>query len=156
MMEDESWLTDLGPEATDAAEFLQLTPQNCVAQLRAALCTRSTLDEALIVLADAPSGVVDLFPEELLYRTMATDGPVAEARRVLMRMSRYRLHVAMNDYVDGVIDEIPQNWERYRRTAQFLRETIFPDLIAKLVGAATLSEDANIREVADDYRFKQL
>ena len=155
MMESNSWLTDLGPEASEAAEFLQLTPQDCVAQLRAAFSARSTVNVALIVLASAPSGVVELFPEELLYRAMATDGRFVEARRVLMRMSRYRLHGVMSDYVDRVISEVPQDWEQYRCTSYFLDAAAFWDLLARLVDAAKLSDDIDIRDVAEDYDSKQ-
>jgi hypothetical protein len=145
------WIKSLSGEARDYSKEFSLTQNNAENQLKCAFSSIESTSMALVVLKQAPLCYIELLAPEILYRAIATHGPVELARTVLARLPHDRLKPIMEKKVLKVINDPVQDWEQYRRTAEVLKENNLNDLLTTLASAAAQSSDIDIREVGEDY-----
>jgi hypothetical protein len=77
---------------------------------------------------------------------------LGSVRECILRIPRDDLETQFPSLVDALIADPQSDYEAYRRTAELLRLLEMPELLGKLVNAASRSSDSDIREVAEDFK----
>lgn len=121
------------------------------AQLRLALASPRGVGTALRVLADAPTELVMSLFDVLFVVAATTHAQVGLARAVLGRLDPGWLASALRPPVEEWLALPGLGWEGYRRLAELLSALGQRSLLAEVVQHAALSDDEDVREVAQDF-----
>lgn len=129
-------------------------------------CAQLTMPEAIEVLAEVlPEGpgrgtalrmardmpverLMELFPQ-LYQAAITTHSDILLARQILARLDSGWLALALAPEVERTLEH--EDWETYRRLAELLDHLGQEALLARVVVAATGSDDEDVREVAEDF-----
>jgi hypothetical protein len=147
----EPWEELVLAEEAYVARRRALFSSDAEAQLRLALASPRGVGTALRALADAPPELVMSLFDVLFVVAATTHAQVGLARAVLGRLDPGWLASALQSPVEELLARPELGWEEYRRLAELLSALEQRSLLTKVVQHAALSDDDDVREVAEDF-----
>jgi hypothetical protein len=147
-----SWQRLVDAEEAYIAARAVLFAAGAEQQLSEALGSSRGRGAALRVLRDSPVELLMALLPALFHSATSTHSQVGLARDVLGRLDSGWLSVALVPLVESAFARESVDWSDYRRLAETLAELGQHDLLAGVVKRAAASDDADIREVAEDFR----
>jgi hypothetical protein len=133
------------------AAMVKLGRTDMVATLRAGLANLSWRRTALRVLKDIDQQHSLALLPELYELSKSAHQLVYAVRHCMARIPRGELLLALEPLVEAMLDDPESDYEAYRRTAEFLHDQEFKALLRRVVVAAEISPDPDIKEVAEDF-----
>jgi hypothetical protein len=149
---DRSWIAFMEAEQNFREALVDLRRFDLESILKTGLSKLTWRRQALVVLAAYDWPLTETLLPELLPLSLSAHSLLAEVRRCVLRVPREKLVVHLASLVESVVNNPDSDYEAYRRTAELV-DTVHADaLLLTLITAAERSSDADIREVADDFR----
>lgn len=147
----EAWEDLVAAEEAYIAKRKALFSSDVDRQLRLALASPRGVGTALRVLRDAPVELTMDLLDDVFVAAVTTHPQVGLAREVLGRVDAGWLASVLRPLVAARVERSDASWEDYRRVAELLSSLMQQDLLNKVVRCASLSDDADIKEVAMDF-----
>lgn len=154
MTPEEPWEELIRADEAYFSSRMRLFASDPQAQLRTALTKPRAKGPALRVLRDAPIEIVMDLVEHVFAVAASTHPQAGLAREVLARLDGGWLHRELRPLVEERLTSGAASWEDYLRIAESLSALDQKALLERLVQLAESADDADTREVADDYRAR--
>jgi hypothetical protein len=105
----------------------------------------------LSYLSTGPPDRLKPFLDLLMRRALESGREMEHLRALLAQVEPALLEPHLTGLVEEVIGAGDEAWDRYRRLAELLDVLACPALLRRVVEVAAQSDNADIREVAEDF-----